>query len=472
MRSRITQQWLAGTLGGFIGWCLTEPCPWITVDRQPGQAVVPSSWSRLIVFGIIIGMAIGGAIAAAYGSGSSGRRNRYMGLGLLYGAIGGGIGLALGQLIYQPLTGIAESLTHNSVLGPLGYLLEIFARSLGWAGVGFGLGVLQGGINGSNQRSRNGAIGGVLGGFIGGCVFALMSATVDSTSTNGRTPFFLLTGAMMRGTAVTLTGSAIGLFVGLTERFLRNAWVRVKVGRNEGQEFLIEKSPSTIGRDELSDIPLFGDMQIARHHASIAGKRGAFALEAVAPGVYLNNSPVQSAPLADGDIIRIGTREIEFHQKGAPRAVGAKDVARPAVAPMPLAPIGICEFCGQRKDAMGGCACSPSSLPPVASPSQPPATAGALLLRALGGPYIGRSFPVDKPEVTLGRGDDRDIRLADDSSVSRRHARLLAGPGGVEMLDEGSSNGTWVNGSRITRSPVKPGDEVRLGDSLFRLEAA
>ena len=472
MRSRITQQWLAGTLGGFIGWCLTEPCPWITVDRQPGQAVAPASWVRLIVFGIVIGMCIGAAIAAAYGSGSSGRRNRYMWLGLLYGGIGGGIGLAIGQTIYQPLTGFAEALSHNSVFGPFGYLLEIFARSLGWAGVGFGLGVLQGGINGSSQRSRNGAIGGVIGGFLGGCVFALMSATVESTMSDGRTPFFFLTGGMMRGTAITLTGSAIGLFVGLTERFLRNAWVRVKVGRNEGQEFLIEKSPSTVGRDELSDIPLFGDMQIAKHHASISGKGGAFVLQATAPGVYLNNMAVQSAPLSEGDVIRIGTREIEFHQKGAPRAVGLKDVARAAIAPKLLAPEGICEFCGQRKDALGGCACSPSSLPPAAALVQTPGTTGALMLRALGGPYIGRAFPLDKPEVTLGRGDDRDIRLADDTSISRRHARLLAGPAGLEMLDEGSSNGTWVNGSRITRSPLRPGDEVRLGDSVFRLEAA
>ncbi|HEY3413436.1 MAG TPA: FHA domain-containing protein [Armatimonadota bacterium] len=471
MRSRITQQWLAGTLGGFIGWCLTEPCPWITADREPGQAVVPVTWSRLIVFGIVVGMSIGAAIAAAYGSGSSGRRNRYMGLGLLYGAIGGGIGLALGQTIYQPLTGMAEALTHNSVFGPFGYLLEIFARSLGWAGIGFGLGVLQGGINGSTQRSRNGAIGGVLGGFVGGCVFALMSATVESTTADGRSPFFFLTGAMMRGTALTLTGSAIGLLVGLTERFLRNAWVRVKVGRNEGQEFLIEKSPSTIGRDELSDIPLFGDMQIARQHASIIGKRGAFMLQAAAPGVYLNNVAVQSAPLSDGDAIRISTREIEFHQKGAPRAIGLKDVAKPAIAPKPLAPEGICEFCGQRKDALGGCACSPASpAPPL--PGHAPSPARVFQLRALRGPYVGRSFPLEKPEVTLGRGDDRDIRLPDDTSVSRRHARFVAGPTGMEMLDEGSSNGTWINGARITRSPLKPGDEVRLGNSVFRVEAA
>jgi pSer/pThr/pTyr-binding forkhead associated (FHA) protein len=471
MRSRITQQWLAGTLGGFIAWCLVEPVPWLTTDPRPGQADIPPSWPRTIVFGLVIGLAISACIAAAYGSGSRGRRNRYLGLGALMGAIGGALGLALGQTVFQTIQGTAHAMSQNSWLGALGYLGEIVARSLGWAGIGLGLGILQGGINGSTQRSRNGAIGGLIGGFLGGLIFALMQLTVESTmDSQGRTPFFFLTGEMMRGIGLTVTGSAIGLFVGLTERFLRNAWVRVREGRNEGQEFLIEKATSTIGRDELSDIPVFGDMTVAKHHASIVGSRGTFVLQAAAPGVALNGVAVQSAPLTEGDVIQIGTREIEFHQKGAPRPVGLKDIARPAVAPKPFAPEGVCEFCGKRKDALGRCSCSPETAPAPVTASTP--TAIGVKLMAVSGPYLGRAFPLDKPEVTLGRGDDRDIRLADDTSVSRRHARLLVSPTGLEMLDEGSSNGTFVNGTRITRSPVRPGDEVRVGDSLFRLEAA
>lgn len=469
MRSRITQQWFAGTLGGFIGWCIVEPIPWLTTDPKPGQAKVPATWPQVIVFGILIGMAISGAIGAAYGSGSTTKRNRYLGMGALLGAIGGGLGLAVGQLIYQTISAPAGAASQNSLLGPLGFFFEMVARSLGWAGVGFGLGILQGGINGFSQRSRNGAIGGLMGGFLGGLVFALMELTAEATSTaQGVTPFFFFRGEIMRGIALTVTGSAIGLFVGLTERFLRNAWVRVRVGRNEGEEILIEKSPTTIGRDELSDIPLFGDIQISKHHASIVKHGGAFVLQAVAPGVTLNGVPVQSGPLTEGDVIKIASREVEFHQKGAPRIVGAKDIVKPSLAPMPAAPEGVCEFCGVRKDANGRCACSADAVPPP-SQAQP---ARSVRLLGLSGPYFGRTFPLDKSELTLGRGDDRDVRLADDTSISRRHARLLAGPAGIEMLDEGSSNGTFVNGSRITRSAVKVGDEIRLGDSTFRLETA
>lgn len=469
MRSRIIQQWFAGTLGGFVGWCLVEPIPWLTTDPQPGQAKIPATWPQVIVFGILIGMAISAAIGAAYGAGSPAKRNLYLGLGALFGAVGGGLGLGVGQLVYQTISGPAGAASQNSVLGPLGFVMELIARSLGWALVGFGLGVLQGGINGSWRRSVNGAIGGVIGGFLGGLVFALMQLTVEATSNaQGVTPVFFFSGEMMRGIALTLTGSAIGLFVGLTERFLRNAWVRVRVGRNEGQEILIEKSPTSIGRDELSDIPLFGDVQILKHHASIVKHGAAYVLQALAPGVLLNGVPVQSGPLTDGDVIRIATRDIEFHQKGAPRPVGAKDVVKPSLAPMPAAPEGVCEFCGIRKDANGRCACSADAVPAPAS-GRP---AGALRLLGLSGPYLGRTFPLDKPDVTLGRGDDRDVRLSEDTSISRRHARLVAGPAGVEMVDEGSSNGTFVNGSRITRSSVKIGDEIRFGDSVFRLETA
>jgi pSer/pThr/pTyr-binding forkhead associated (FHA) protein len=91
---------------------------------------------------------------------------------------------------------------------------------------------------------------------------------------------------------------------------------------------------------------------------------------------------------------------------------------------------------------------------------------------AVNGPYAGQVFPLEKAEVTVGREADRDIPLASDPSVSRRHARLTRGAAGVEITDEGSSNGTFVNGARVSRHAVRPGDEVKIGASVFRLEGA
>ena len=132
-------------------------------------------------------------------------------------------------------------------------------------------------------------------------------------------------------------------------------------------------------------------------------------------------------------------------------------------------PDGVCEFCGQRKDASGACACSPSSAPPAPAPA--PAASRALRLVCLAGPYAGRAFPVGSTLV-VGRDPAHDLPLSEDSMVSRRHARLAPSGDGLEISDEGSSNGTWLNGSRITRAVARPGDEITFGQSRFRLDAA
>jgi hypothetical protein len=82
-----------------------------------------------------------------------------------------------------------------------------------------------------------------------------------------------------------------------------------------------------------------------------------------------------------------------------------------------------------------------------------------------------RQFPVDLPEMLIGRRDDRrDIRPeipVMDPAVSRRHAKLLTLPGGgLAILDLASANGTAVNGTAITagdRHELADGDAITLG---------
>jgi pSer/pThr/pTyr-binding forkhead associated (FHA) protein len=81
----------------------------------------------------------------------------------------------------------------------------------------------------------------------------------------------------------------------------------------------------------------------------------------------------------------------------------------------------------------------------------------------------GRSFEVSG-ELVLGRVE-ADVSL-DDEEVSRRHALLRPAGGGIEILDLGSRNGTWVNGARISAATLLAhGDEVRLGQTSLRVEA-
>jgi hypothetical protein len=70
-------------------------------------------------------------------------------------------------------------------------------------------------------------------------------------------------------------------------------------------------------------------------------------------------------------------------------------------------------------------------------------------------------------ELRFGRGLDNDVVL-DSLSVSREHARLLQADG-LYVEDLGSRNGTFVNGHRVQRARVVPGDRVRLGATELRI---
>lgn len=101
---------------------------------------------------------------------------------------------------------------------------------------------------------------------------------------------------------------------------------------------------------------------------------------------------------------------------------------------------------------------------------EPVAVLPSLALLAEGGAYDGRSFSLTATEDALGRHPENRIVL-EDASISRRHAKLRrCGPLMLEVEDLGSSNGTYLNGEKLTRGMAKPGDQLRFGDLCFRLQ--
>jgi pSer/pThr/pTyr-binding forkhead associated (FHA) protein len=71
--------------------------------------------------------------------------------------------------------------------------------------------------------------------------------------------------------------------------------------------------------------------------------------------------------------------------------------------------------------------------------------------------------------LVLGRALSSDLPVL-DPTVSRRHAELTIEPSAVHLRDLGSSNGTFVNGTRITSSTrLRMGDRVIFGKILFEL---
>lgn len=86
------------------------------------------------------------------------------------------------------------------------------------------------------------------------------------------------------------------------------------------------------------------------------------------------------------------------------------------------------------------------------------------------GPLAGQAFLLHQDTTSLGRTAGNDIVIP-DGTVSRYHARLSFQGGQWTIEDLKSSNGTWVNGARVTRPmPLKHGDEVRLGDDIMLFE--
>ncbi len=86
------------------------------------------------------------------------------------------------------------------------------------------------------------------------------------------------------------------------------------------------------------------------------------------------------------------------------------------------------------------------------------------------GSLEGKRFALDRQPITFGRGEDNDVVLPSEDA-SRVHAELRAEHGAIILEDRGSRNGTWVNGKRVTLHQLRPGDEIEIGNEVFRFEA-
>jgi len=79
----------------------------------------------------------------------------------------------------------------------------------------------------------------------------------------------------------------------------------------------------------------------------------------------------------------------------------------------------------------------------------------------------GLLIPLGRGVTHIGRGLAADLRL-DEDSVSRRHAILVYRGSGSRILDDRSSNGTFVNGHRVTQADLHDGDVLVLGRVVLR----
>jgi hypothetical protein len=223
-------------------------------------------------------------------------------VGSLSGLVGGVVGNRLYVWTGNGAFRIAGWTLTGLLVGVSVGLYDLFARIR--AGDRSGGGV---------RKVANGAIGGALGGMLGGVLFVVLRATVAGIL--HRPPEILRSGSAW---GFVVLGGSIGLFIGLAQVFLREAWIKIEAGRRAGRELILSKDETTIGRAESCDVGLFGDIGVERLHARILLKNHRYLLaDAETPGgTYLNEHRiVQPTPLRAGDTIRIGGSVLRFGER-------------------------------------------------------------------------------------------------------------------------------------------------------------
>jgi transcriptional regulator with GAF, ATPase, and Fis domain len=99
----------------------------------------------------------------------------------------------------------------------------------------------------------------------------------------------------------------------------------------------------------------------------------------------------------------------------------------------------------------------------------PGASSSTVTIVVLSGSAKGTSRPL-AARMTIGKAADNDLVLADDT-VSRKHCELTRVPEGVHVRDLGSTNGTKVQGARITEATVQPGVVLKVGEIELGIRA-
>ena len=232
----------------------------------------------------------------------------------------------------------------------------------------------------------------------------------------------------------------------------------------DGREYNISGDRLVFGRDASSDVVVTGT-EVSRRHAEIERTPDGYVLNDLSVnGTYVNGERVgRQQQLARADVIRIGHDEFRFYADlPTPTPPRARRSVPQVTAPQPPTGAG-----ARLSDTMHGL--PPSGLSATVTPTQPQvAPLASLLVRT--GPLKGRRLPVKVPVVNIGRADFNDVVIA-DPSVSTSHAKLQRRDDVWVLSDLGSTNGTFVEGERVSTDTVLvSGTTIKFGEVAVLFE--
>lgn len=384
---------------------------------------------RMLVLNGAFSVMLGGLLVLADEYNSPPKRVAIrMGMVTASGAVAGAIAGVLAQFLYMAIN-----------LFTLG-LGQIAARGIGWSVMGAGAGVCVGWVLGGWKRAKMSTLGGLIGGLAGGLVFDAV-AWVSHGGSASRFVGFILIGL--------LTGAAVAL----VEDIAKQSWVTILSGPKEGRSYILTRPITTIGRDEMADIPLFADPGVAKDHARLLLHEADVTVQSASnTTVTVNGAQTQYAQLRPWDVIGVGRWSLRFHQKASRQQMAY-------VAPQPLPDLTSAQY-------------KPTYSPVNRTVSQPAVVAatGQLSLVATAGPHLNQRFGFGPGTVRIGREAGCGVLLAQDTVVSRNHAEVTWNGTGWVVRDLQSRNGLWVNGVRVTEHVLNVGDQIGVGQSWLKVE--
>jgi pSer/pThr/pTyr-binding forkhead associated (FHA) protein len=228
----------------------------------------------------------------------------------------------------------------------------------------------------------------------------------------------------------------------------------------DGREYTVGSGPLRFGRDASANVVVAGQ-EVSRHHAEIRPEPDGYVLvDLSVNGTYVNGERIgKRHVLARADVIRIGNDEFRFYADAGSAPAAASPEPQAEAAPPPTG------ASHRLSDTMYGIPVT-SGNSELQRRSTPPSPAAAPLASFLfrSGELKGRRLPIKVPVVNIGRGDYNDVVIA-DPSVSTMHAKLQRRDTIWILTDLGSTNGTYVEGERLTGEvPLGPGTTLKFGD--------